>query len=652
MMTIFAKDRTPAGPRTPGFLTRLSNLIVIQGLFVFAALGIILFWPSGERISSADRAAVQSFVAKLGDRMLDACTPDSSAASPASRPVRLDENQLGAVHSAGLFSWGPDSSIVCFTHVASDLRQIVYGPGNRILSEADFELVRAAMERHPGFMLSSIYSTTSSIYYYRMDDYHGQPIVFAGIIEHRLFVSALPDLRHALFVLFLASTLLSLLTVHLIERRFKKPLKRLQRGLDKTAEGDRYHMIELDGDEELRSMSQSFNRMSETLWDNSRKLQSYNDRLSRISVSLLEAQQFLATLIDSSPDGVVVTSADGEVAIFNRQAAALFGWTCDEVIGRDIATLFAQQKAAKSAENRADTPDRSFETICRRKDSQQFPAFVVQRALRDDERQVRAHIYMVRDISESRSFQEMMIRLDRYYTRGEMAGDIAHEINNYLSILSGNLELLPIILKKNDPEKLEKKLDLMRGTVEKIARFSDGLMDKGHEELCVESTDLNQTVENVIAFLKPQNKFDAITLVTGLSSDIPSVQMDVGQMQQVLVNLVNNAADALANQEGEKRIEVVTSPCHNDPDRVSIVIADNGPGVSPEKVELLFARRFTTKRKGHGIGLITCQRIAAAHNGSIRYSFQDGARFEIELPIRYVAATAPVSEAAATVPAP
>ncbi|HWR81759.1 MAG TPA: ATP-binding protein, partial [Candidatus Deferrimicrobium sp.] len=222
-----------------------------------------------------------------------------------------------------------------------------------------------------------------------------------------------------------------------------------------------------------------------------------------------------------------------------------------------------------------------------------------------------------------------------YYTRGEMAGEVAHEINNYLAVLSGNLELLPLFWARQDEEKFRQKLAVMKQTVDKIARFSEALPESDPDTAVFEMTDLNQLVQNTVSFLKPQNKFDKIEMTTSLRPDLPWVEVDAGQINQVLVNILTNSAEALKERDSPKRISVTISPAGAAPLlKVQIEIVDNGPGVLPDKEGLLFAKRFTTRRKGTGIGLITCRKIVEAHGGSIEYRFADGAVFRIELPLR------------------
>ncbi len=620
--------------RSQSFLMRLRVLIIVQCLFVFAALALILFYPLKDTSLDPDFTGVRQSL-DLSARQLigDWKRHDDNGSMTANRTFGEDQSVLSAV----LYVRKGDSLVRCKvarTHSKPEIESHELPPD--LSSAVDHELLRVLLQEKPGFLLSTIFNHNTTLWYFRLGENASEPVAMAALVNRDRVMSKRSDMMYAVFVLFLASLLLSLLMVNFVRRRFEQPLTRLIHGLDKTAAGELYSMVETNGDKELVSLSNSFNRMSARLWEGRQSLEASNRRLAKVNESLGDTERFLRTLIDSSPESIIVTSPEGHIVIFNREASRTFGYDRAEIVGKPITTLFSLTANLQStAGEGTQAVEKEFEAIGVNRDQSSFPIFVMVRIVCRDNGVIWGHLYLVRDISESRSFQDMMIRLDRYYTRGEMAGDIAHEINNYLAVLSGNLELLPIILRKGDPEKLKHKLELMRGTVDKIAKFTDGLMDCNHDVIKLDPNDLNQVVQNVVAFLKPQNKFDQVRIETRLSSDLPLVEHDAGQIQQLLVNLVNNAADAVAEIEGERLVEIATvRTVKEEGDWAVIVVSDNGPGVTKEKESLLFEKRFTTKRRGHGIGLITCRRIVEAHQGGIRYEYRDGARFTAELPVK------------------
>lgn len=626
--------------KKPSFYARLSSLIFLQVVFVFIAVVIVVFFPrshgpveSGFEVTKRQVLTLGQQVSQLGQSS-ESLTPGVVNNSLAGRINDLLATHNG-VATAGILRLGEDDRLENVFYYDREEGQDYAGDWQSA-GLVDYSVAAHVVKQPAGFTLSTNHGTPQSVFYTSLGDFSGQPAVLISISEPGLVVSERSNLWYAILLLFLVSTLLSLLTVYLIHVRVRIPMQRLMRGLEKTAAGELFYLIEADTDNEINSLVSAFNRMTRKLWDNQQKLNAYTTRLKKINLNLIESQLFLATLIDSSPFPVVATTIDGQIMLFNRTATEAFGYANSDVVGEPIAGLFAA--ALKDRPDAAvDTPTTDdFDARCRRADGSSFPAYVVHAPVVGRDGNVTAYLYIIRDISESASFQEMMIRIDRYCTRGEMAGDIAHEINNYLAILAGNLDLMPIILRKGDSEKIDKKLQIMSDTVDKIARFADGLMDVPQDQLYFEKADLNQLVENILAFLKPQNRFDEIQFKTSLSADLPLVEFDPGQIQQLLVNLIFNAADAVGAEGIDKTVTVETSVVEIAGTRSARVeVADRGPGVPEDRREDLFEKRFTTKRKGHGIGLITCRRIVDAHAGNIGYEFVDGAKFYFTLPLEH-----------------
>ena len=230
----------------------------------------------------------------------------------------------------------------------------------------------------------------------------------------------------------------------------------------------------------------------------------------------------------------------------------------------------------------------------------------------------------------------MILKLDRIATRGKMARDIAHEINNYLAILQGNLELIPMMLAKNDLEKLDKKVSLMKETVGRISNFTDGLTRFSDENTEFVKEDLNQLIENLIAFLKPQNKFDDIAITTNLADNMPLVEIDTSQIQHLLVNLINNGAEAVSQTGMENNKWIVISTSYDEYNQeISIKVSDGGLGIKDEFIDKLFVSRFSTKRQGTGFGLITCKNIVDNHDGEVSYHTSEESKsvFTVKIPV-------------------
>lgn len=626
----------------PGFFTRLGNIIIIQVLFIFGALALILFYPVPIEKSDPATLSLRQRLTLAGDavaRLMSEAGGDSPL--PGDRHSRFDR-LLGVepnIDYAAVLKVDESGELELeFIYATASAESDEVRDAQAIPEYCDTAMVLVVARSESGSLMEAATGARHSVFYQRLAvDVGSDATVMVTVVDHGLFVSSRSKLQHTILVLFLFATLISLLTVYLAYKRFKQPLDRLIRGLEKTAGGELYYMLEVGGDAELNRLAAAFNRMTQTLWDNQKQLKAYNAKLENSNLSLLESQLFLATLIESSPLGIMVTDSAGQIMIFNRAASEVFGYPAGEVVGKPIELLFAGSPETETEPTECNGGRPGSEVICRRREGELFPAYVVTSPIVTQKADQRANLHILLDITESKSFQDMMIRLDRYCTRGEMAGDIAHEINNYLAVLMGNLELLPLLMKKGDSGKIERKLEVMKDTVDGIARFADGLINSAHDEIHFELSSVNQMVENIVAFLKPQNKFDPIQITTMPSTELPLIQLDQGQIQQVFVNLIYNASEALAGRQGEKQISVSTSVVERGGERfVQVEVHDNGPGVPEDKVDLLFEQRFTTKRKGHGIGLITCRKILDHHNGNINYRLDNGAVFTVLLPVDLV----------------
>lgn len=637
---------TGLNKKKSGFFVRLGNLIIVQGFFIFIALALILFYPVNPGSLEGGINNIQDKVIKIRDFL-----------------TRFDKKELGRQEAGGLEKFLKNEPVLqylglydfdekeqienLFTYKKTDGSEAEINLNRNISSLIAPDYLRSILNDREGEAISFINSTRHLIFLYRVELRDKEPGVMMTVMDHDLLISSRSGLLYVLFLLFLSSTLIALLTVYLISRRFQMPLNHLMRGLEKTAEGELYYIIESDGDNEIDNLSKAFNTMTQSLWENQKKLTTFNSSLKKSNIALIESQMFLATLIESSPLCIMVTSPDDQIMIFNRMASEVFGYTGEEVIGKKLDYLFKRALSGEVLKKGVGAKQPGFEMICQRKDGQSFPAYVIVAPVKVGSRDMNVYLYIIKDITESKNFQDMMVRLDRYYTRGQMAGDIAHEINNYLAILSGNIELMPLIIKKGDQEKIGKKLEVMKTTVDKIACFADGLMDIPQDKVNFEPVDLNQLVENVLAFLKPQNKFDGIEFQLNLSAEIPLVEVDPGQVQQLLVNYIFNAADAVKTTESRKKIFIATAMIHEGNQKYTRVeVGDSGPGIPEEKQEIIFKKRFTTKRKGHGIGLVTCRKIADAHGGRVGYLKNEYATFYLDIPIvrKIVPETTPTSE--------
>jgi two-component system NtrC family sensor kinase len=236
---------------------------------------------------------------------------------------------------------------------------------------------------------------------------------------------------------------------------------------------------------------------------------------------------------------------------------------------------------------------------------------------------------------ELQNLQDQIIGLEKMATQGRISAEIGHELNNFLTVIMGNFQILGMKMDKEVLESVEKQLDTISVNLEKVKSFAEGLLDFSSLKVRKSECDINQLVEKTMGFIRPQNAFKNISLLTELKPNLPHLLVDPGQIQQVLYNLLNNAADAMGKRKGEGGTITIKTDSSDKEKAVEIWVKDTGKGMTPEQVENIFTAGFTTKQTGHGMGLSICRKIIAHHGGTIRVESElnKGTTFKIMLPI-------------------
>jgi len=624
--------------RSPSLIFRISHLILIQVVFIFSAVALVVFYPHQDFSPDARhnemirRVGMEANnVAAVLERQADPRRPDDSARSLFNELVE-GTDMIRGLDLVYVDTLTGEATLIHLAsadddHFVHDLAG-VDGFMNMVVKLLDSRL-------EPCLAVVSTDGKTLNIF---IRPQNAESYALAIMTPSAISENLVGDSRaYLLLILFMVTTLISLLIINLINRGIRRPLNLLVDGFEKTASGEECLIAE-EGDDQMRHLIVSFNTMSQTLAEKNRELAKSNRELLISNQNLAESESILTALVDYSPEAIIVSDLDDHVLIYNQAAAREFGYNQNNMLGKKITNLIPLESGAEGIERAGREEPDTQEVVCRRRNGATFPAVLVRTPLGLEGCRPKAVLYFIKSISESENYRRMVLKLDRIATRGKMARDIAHEINNYLAILQGNLELLPMILAKDNKSKCEEKVQLMRDTVARISNFTDGLTRFSDESSDFIKEDLNQLVENLVAFLKPQNKFDGIEITTNLSEELPLVALDAGQIQLLLVNLLNNAAEALAGASGRKWIIISTMP-DSETGSAAIKIADSGKGIDEQNISKLFVTRFSTKKNGNGLGLITCKHIIDNHGGEIAYHFSEESQsvFSVIIPVGHEA---------------
>jgi len=636
--------------KTPGIFYRISFLVVLNSLLIFALVAFISIEHNQaklNRLMSYRFDFIGEYYRAELDHIKSYELGDSSTSTISNQTIAIllqrSSRYMKALAGLTLLASreGNQGYRIQATAFRSDIKEPQLQDYERIILETSRELLNTR-----GVQIGEQFSSPSGTFMtmYIPWDVANPDLVLAITFLPQEITGSDTNYNYLLIVLFLVTTLITLLIINLLFRNFVRPLQHLIQGMERTAEGEVAYKIEDVKNDEIGRVAAAFNVMSGTLWKKRQQLTESNrnltqtlKQLSNANVSLAKSEAFLSRLIENAPFAIIVTDPQGRIMIFSHAAMSTFCIDAQDkgIIGRNWAEFFPhspQKLIPKPGEE-----DRILqeEMICAKNNGESFPAFVCRVSIRENQLPVNAYLFILRDISESKGFQEMMISIDRMVTRGVMAGEIAHEINNYLAVILGNIELLPLFLSRGEMDKVEKKLEVLRNSVSRIQRFSEGLMGYSNEEAVIEPGDLNQNIENLIAFVKPQNRYDGIAFYLSLSRELPLVDFDSSQMQHMLLNLLNNAADALREKKSDRKIDIVTELV-DEGQYVLISIADNAGGLPSDLDDVIFKARYNGRRRGRGFGLMAVKRIIDRHAGVIDYvSVTDvGTTFKIKIPVK------------------
>jgi signal transduction histidine kinase len=231
--------------------------------------------------------------------------------------------------------------------------------------------------------------------------------------------------------------------------------------------------------------------------------------------------------------------------------------------------------------------------------------------------------------------KDEMVHSERLAAKGEMAAEIAHELNNYLAAISGRAQLLLMGVGKQPVAKIEENTRIIAEQARNMGVLVKGLLDFSHKEIRRQPTQLNDLLRKTVEFISPQNKYERVAFDLDLAPDLPETNLDPGQIQQVLMNLFSNSADAIGEAGAANRDPRIAVRTRVRGEEVAVTVEDNGPGIDEKVIHRVFEPSVTTKPTGHGFGLSTCYRIVKNHGGSItaENGSRGGARFTIILPL-------------------
>jgi len=411
-----------------------------------------------------------------------------------------------------------------------------------------------------------------------------------------------------LFILFIATWLALFLA-----RQISVPIAALLEAAGEVRRGNLQHRVQVRAIDELATLVRSFNEMTEALEANRRELET--------------RRRFTEAILESIPTGVISLAPDGRILRVNQalgnilpREKVLRAERLEELFGReDTAEIKYLMKRAR----RTGIASTQMEI---KRDGQTLHLSITVSAL--ETRLTSGFVLVIEDTSE-------LLRAQKSAAWHEVARRIAHEIKNPLTPIALSAErILRHLDRTPELEPAAKKLREAATAILQEVESLKALVDEFSQFARFPAAqpapaDLNEVVESALAVF--EGRLDGIHVEKKLARNLPQVNIDREQIKRAIVNLIDNAAEAMQDSLF-KHLYVSTQPAGAD--TVELIIADTGCGISPEEKEKLFLPYFSTKGRGTGLGLAIVSHILAEHNAQIRVEDNrpSGASFIIEFP--------------------
>jgi PAS domain S-box-containing protein len=402
-------------------------------------------------------------------------------------------------------------------------------------------------------------------------------------------------------------------------------LDNLVQAMDRIAQGDLTREISIKSQGEFGKVALAHNRMIASLREK--------------ELALERSNTFLQNLIDSSVDGIIATDMTGNIIIFNQGAERMLGSNAEEVMGKVHITEIYPSGMAKEIMRKLRSPDyggigklEKVEAKLIHKNGEEIPVFISAAIVYEQQEEI-ASVGIFTDLRDRKRLEEQLIRSEKISSLGGLAAGIAHELNQPLT---GILTFTHLVLKQlNKDDRVRKDLEVIEREASRCARIIRGVLDFARERPPeTVPCDLNELIKHILSLVERQALFLDIQIVRALDAHLPMGMVDPDHMEQLIMNLMLNAADGMARAGGTLWIR--TSKVSDG--FVELEVEDTGIGIAEEDLTQIFDPFFTTKdeKKGMGLGLAVTYSIVKAHRGEIQVQSQvgKGTKFSIRLSIR------------------
>ncbi len=338
----------------------------------------------------------------------------------------------------------------------------------------------------------------------------------------------------------------------------------------------------------------------------------------------------LASIVDASDDAIVREDLDGRIRSWNTGAERVYGYSRSEALGQPVELLITPE--ARRTEVTRRNGREPFEAVHLGKGGRRIEVSLTVAPIRDASENVVGWARISRDITERKRLTESLNQAAKLAALGELAGNVAHEVNNPIGIISGKARLL-LTGGHGFSEKVEGEIKKIVEQSDRVGRLTRGLLDFCRPSYSPkQATNVHQPLLRALSFVESKANRRGIKVENLLADGLPTVHANANELEQIFLNLFLNAIDAM--DEGGT-LSVRSGLKDGDgPERVIFSVSDTGGGIDEDALPRIFEPFFTTKAgKGTGLGLAICSGLAKSHGGELRVtSTSEGSRFDLALP--------------------
>ncbi|TYR79324.1 PAS domain S-box protein [Priestia megaterium] len=352
----------------------------------------------------------------------------------------------------------------------------------------------------------------------------------------------------------------------------------------------------------------------------------------KVEKQLKAIKHQLESFIMQNSDPILILDKDDKLITINRAFERTFGWSADEVVGLNATDLPIIPDDKRFEVNR----NRSFailgeniegcESVRKTRDGTILNMMLSCFPLRDEEDKVSGRAVIIRDISERKKAQELLIRTEKLSVAGELAAGIAHEIRNPITAIKGFLQLL-------QSGSIEKKAyyGIIAAEIDRIEQIlSELLMLAKPQAINVESKNILSLIKDVVTLLDAQANMNNVQIIIKFDHSETCVRCEENQIKQVCINFIKNAMEAMP--KGGKLVIQIKNV---NEEKLLIRFIDQGCGIPKHLLSKLGQPFYTTKKKGTGLGFMVSKQIIENHNGTVVISSKEnkGTTIEVSLPL-------------------